>query len=245
MRSHTAAVATMLAVHHWLKTWNEKVNVYVVMTEFARQKFIQGDLPADRIVVKPNFIHPLPPVREGTGNYAIYVGRFAPEKRIATVLDTWKMLKGVPLKIVGGGKGEEKIWPLLGNKKPDNIEMLGWLPREEIFALLRKARFLIFPSEWYEGFPMAILEAFASGVPVIASRLGAMVEIIEDCRTGLHFTVGNSNDLAAKVMWAWTHDKEMEVMGREARKVFEEKYTAEKNYWMLMDIYKHACEQKK
>jgi glycosyltransferase involved in cell wall biosynthesis len=108
---------------------------------------------------------------------------------------------------------------------------------------MKGARFLVLPSEWYEGFPMAIVEAFASGLPVIASRLGAMAEIVEDGRTGIHFTIGDPEDLAFKVEWAWTHEKEMQEMGKEARREYEMKYTAERNYTMLMDIYRLAIER--
>jgi glycosyltransferase involved in cell wall biosynthesis len=103
-----------------------------------------------------------------------------------------------------------------------------------------QARALIFPSEWYEGFPMTIVEAFAAGLPVIASRLGAMAEIIQDGRTGLHFAPGDPSDLAAKVRWAWSHPDEMRCMGMEGRREYETKYTAEQNYHQLMQIYERA-----
>ena len=107
-------------------------------------------------------------------------------------------------------------------------------------AAVKRARFLVFPSEWYEGLPMTIIEAFACGVPVIASRLGTMEEVVDHGRTGLHFTAGDSADLAAKVEWAWSHPAEMEAMGRAARAEFEAKYTAGRNYEMLMAIYARA-----
>jgi len=106
-----------------------------------------------------------------------------------------------------------------------------------VIALMKGARCLVFPSEWYEGFPMTIAEGFACGLPVIASRLGAMAEIVEDERTGLLFEPGSAEDLAAKVDWAWTHPEEMAEMGWEARRQYAEKYTAERNYEMLMEIY--------
>jgi glycosyltransferase involved in cell wall biosynthesis len=116
------------------------------------------------------------------------------------------------------------------------------LPREEVTAALKGARFVLFTSEWYETFGMAIIEAFACGVPVICSRLGAMQEIVEDGRTGLHFAPGDAGDLAAKVEWAWAHPEEMAAMGRAARAEYEAKYTAERNYEMLMEIYGKALE---
>lgn len=105
---------------------------------------------------------------------------------------------------------------------------------------MRNARFLIFPSEWYEGFPVTIAEAFACGIPVIGSRLGAMQEIIADGVTGLHFEAGSVDDLHSKVQWAWQHPAEIQAMGRRARQEFEEKYTAERNIAMLEDAYEFA-----
>lgn len=105
---------------------------------------------------------------------------------------------------------------------------------------MERASFLVFPSEWYEGFPMTIAEAFSSSLPVIASRLGAMAEIIEDGVTGLHFTAGDADDFVSKVKWAVTHPEKMLIMGRNSRRVYEEKYTPEKNFKKLISIYDEA-----
>jgi len=121
-----------------------------------------------------------------------------------------------------------------------DVRFLGQLPREEVIGALKRARCLVFTSEWYENFPVTLAEAFACGVPVICSRLGAMPEIVADGRTGLHFTPGDPEDLAQKVEWAWTHPEQMAEMGKEARREYEAKYTAERNYRMLMEVYRHA-----
>jgi glycosyltransferase involved in cell wall biosynthesis len=240
-RVQTAVVATMLTLHRWLKTWQKQVDVYIALTEFARQKFIEGGLTAEKIVVKPNFVHPDLGVREGLGQYALFVGRLSPEKGIRTLLQAWqKKLKDIPLKIAGGGPLLNEVQISIQTKALKDVEALGQRAHAEVIALIQGAHFLIVPSECYEAFPLIIVEAFACGVPVIASRLGAMVEIVEDRRTGLHFTPGDADDLAAKVEWAWTHPREMAEMGREARREYEATYTAERNYEMLMGIYKRA-----
>jgi glycosyltransferase involved in cell wall biosynthesis len=105
---------------------------------------------------------------------------------------------------------------------------------------MKRAAFLVFPSEFHETFGLTIIEAFACGVPVIASRLGATMEIVENGKTGLHFTPGNAMDLASKVEWAWTHKTEMEAMGRAARAEYQAKYTAERNYQLLIEVYRQA-----
>jgi glycosyltransferase involved in cell wall biosynthesis len=106
--------------------------------------------------------------------------------------------------------------------------------------MMKGAKFLIFPSEWYETFGTTIVEAFACGVPVVCSKLGAMQELVEDGRTGLHFTPSDPADLAAKVNWAYGHPAEMDEMGRAARLEYEAKYAPKQNYDLLMTAYRFA-----
>ncbi len=238
-RMGTAVVTAMLTVHRLLKTWTKQVDVYIALTEFARCKFIEGGLPAEKISVKPNFIYPDPGNGEHGGNFALFVGRFSAEKGVKTLLTAWRLLKGVPLKVVGDGPLMAEVRGCV-EREGLTVEVLGRRSHEEVFALMRSASFLLFPSEWYETFGMTIAEAFACGLPVVASQLGAMAEIVEDGRTGLLFEPGNPEDLAARVEWALAHPQEMRRMGRAARQEFEQKYTAEKNYQMLMQIYELA-----
>jgi glycosyltransferase involved in cell wall biosynthesis len=234
--------AFMLSVHNILKTWQKQVDLYIALTEFAKRKFVEGGLPEDKIVVKPNFVHSDPGVTDGTGNYALYVGRLSGEKGIKTLIGSWKSLTKIPLKIAGDGPLYNEVKSDIANHGISSVELLSSQDHQRILSIMKGARFLIFPSVCFEGFPMTICEAFACGVPVIASRLGAMEEIIEDGKTGLHFTPGDAQDLAAKIEWAWSNPERMKEMGKEARREYELKYTAEKNYKMLMEIYRKAIE---
>ncbi len=244
-RPATAVVAALLTAHRSIGTWIRTVDVYIALSEFARRKFIEGGLPAERIFVKPNFVHPDPGVVSERADYSVFLGRLSPEKGIQTLVAAWKHLGGkLPLHVAGDGP----LRPALEEATARTggcVRLLGHLSHAAAIAVLQPARFLICPSECYENFPLAVAEAFACGVPVIASRLGAMAEIVEDGRTGLHFTAGDRADLAAKVEWAWTHPREMEEMGRAARAEYEAKYTAERNYHMLMDIYERAMHTSK
>jgi len=179
-------------------------------------------------------------VGEHRGDFGLFVGRLSPEKGTRTLLAAWRRLKNISLKVVGDGPLMPEIQSFVAQNSNGRIQVLGRRAREEVFALMKEARFLVFPAECYENLPMAIAEAFATGLPVLASRLGAMAEIVEHGRTGLLFEPGNAEDLAAKVEWAWTHPKEKAEMGREARREYEQKYTAERNYEMLMEIYRRA-----
>ncbi len=103
---------------------------------------------------------------------------------------------------------------------------------------MKAARFLVFPSRWNEPFGMGLIEAAACGVPSIASRMGAIPELVIDNQTGLLFDPQNFADLADKAQWAWTHAPEMEAMGSAARQLYLQDFTAEKNYEALMKIYR-------
>jgi glycosyltransferase involved in cell wall biosynthesis len=241
-RPATLATAAMLSVHRAMGTWQNKVALYIALTEFARKKFAEGGLPADRIVVKSNFIADRPAPKAIGRDYALFVGRLSTEKGPQLFPVVWHSMQAqIPLRIVGDGAllkplGEE----IERNGLTSRIEMMGRRPAGEIEAVMSRARFLLMPSIWYEGFPMTVVEAYACGLPVIASRIGSLAEIVEDGVTGLHFTPGNASDLAAKVEWAWTHPKEMEEMGRAARREYEAKYTADRNYEALVQIYETA-----
>ena len=190
--------------------------------------------------MKPNMINKDPGFRKGASEYALFVGRMSPEKGIQTMFEAWAEVGGIPLKVSGDGPLTNQMREYVRNRGLEKIDFLGWRSRTEVIDLMQGARFLVFPSEWYEGFPLTIAEAFACGLPVITSKLGAMAEIVDDGRTGLHFTPGNAEDLTAKVQWAWTHQEQIEAMGMEARREYEQKYTAEKNYAKLIEIYQRA-----
>lgn len=235
----SAILGSMLALHRGLGSYRNKVDCYIALTEFARNKFIEAGIPEGKVRVKPNFIstgslekESEPPLKKG----AIFVGRLSREKGIETLAAAWRHLE-VPLRVVGDGPSAEKI----SHIERSQIELLGMLDRKQVFQHMRRSSFFVMPSEWYEGFPMVILEAFSQRLPVIASCLGSMAEIVEDGVTGLHFEAGNAEDLAEKVRWMNEHPEECRQMGINARKVYEEKYTPEKNHKLLMAVYKEVC----
>jgi glycosyltransferase involved in cell wall biosynthesis len=240
-RAATAAAAAMLAVHRGMGSWQTKVDVYIALSEFARRKFIEGGLPGDRVVVKPNFVASDLTPRTQPGGYVLFVGRLSEEKGPQLLLSAWHgMHTIIPLRIAGDGPLFEKLSREIGASSLAHIELVGQRTSDEVRALMRGARFLVFPSMWYEGFPMTIAEAFASGLPVVVSRLGSMAEIVQHGVTGLHFEPGAATDLAAKVEWAWNRPEELARMGRDARAEYEAKYQPSTNYELLMDIYRVA-----
>jgi glycosyltransferase involved in cell wall biosynthesis len=230
----SAVTAGMVTLHKGLGTWGQAVGVYIALSEFSRKKLIAGGLPAERIVVKPNFLSSDPGVGEHAGNYGLFVGRLAPEKGIGVLLQAWGQVgQHVRLKIIGGPLSREiAVSP--------HIDWLGAQPKQRVYAEMKAASFLVFPSECYENCPMGIIEAFATGLPVLASGLGSAAEMVTDHQTGLHFRAGDPMDLAAKVQWATTHPQDLAAMGLRARQEFERKYSKEGNYLRLMEIYSIA-----
>lgn len=242
-RAATATVALMLLVNRKRHTWTDGIDSFIALSEFSRGKFVSGGLPADRIRVKPNFVHPDPGERTEAGKYAVFVGRMSTEKGLDTLLDGWSHLNNrVPLVMVGDGPMSSGLEAKARELNLSSVSFRGRLPRPDAQAVLKGASFMVLSSECYENFPMGMAEAFACGVPVVCSRLGALAELVEHERTGLHFTAGDPRDLAAKVEWAWSHPEQMREMGKAARQEYLSKYTAEKNYPMLMDIYQGAIE---
>jgi len=242
----TAALATMIEVHRRKHTWTEMVDCYIALTEFAREKMIQSGLPAEKIRVKPNFVLPDPGPRNGQGSYALFVGRLVDLKGVGTLVRAWsKLPTSIPLVIAGDGPYRTEMEKLIADLKLQNVDYRGRLSRQDTLAAMKGARFLMFPSEWYEGFPVTIAESFACGVPVLCSRLGGMQEIVHDGVTGLHFTPSDAADIAEKVQWAWSHPEETSTMGIRARAEYESKYSAARNFGMLTEIYEDVISRTK
>jgi glycosyltransferase involved in cell wall biosynthesis len=238
-RQASAVVAALLSIHRLLRTWDCAVDRYIALTESARQKLIEGGLPAEKVMVKGNFVSPSPEVGKGQGGYALFVGRLVPEKGLDTLLAAWPQLsEALPLKIVGDGPCSASVREAARHSA--TIEWLGARPHAEVQELLGDAMFLVLPSIWYEGFPKILVEAFSKGTPVVASRLGAMLELVDDGRTGLHFTPGDAADLARKIGRMLSSREGFASMRLAARGEFDRQYTAEANYVQLMDVYREA-----
>jgi glycosyltransferase involved in cell wall biosynthesis len=232
------AVARMIDMHHRRGTWSHKVDRFIALSAFAKDKFVKAGFPADRIEVKPNFTEDRPVSGSGARADALFVGRLSSEKGVSTLLRAWDSLE-VPLHVVGEGPLHE----LVKNATSRRVVALGWKAPAEVAAEMARAAFLVMPSIWPENFPVTIAEAFCQRLPVIASRVPALEEIIEDGATGLLFSVADPDDLVTKVRWAHQHPEAMRVMGANARRAYEERYSPSTNFRQLMNIYKAAIEQ--
>jgi glycosyltransferase involved in cell wall biosynthesis len=239
-RSASAVVAALNSYHWARRTWRDKVHLYIALTEFGRQKFLQAGLSADQLVVKPNFLSSDPGVGRGQGGYAVFVARLYPEKGVQTLLDAWSRQPApLLLKVIGDGPLADSV--RRAGAAGAAVEYLGRRPLAEVLDVIGDATLLVMPSIWYEGFGRTVIEAYSRGTPVIASRLGALAELVDEGRTGLLFDPGNPDDLAARVRQLVADPGLLQRMRQEARREFEQKYTADRNHGMLLDAYQKAC----
>jgi glycosyltransferase involved in cell wall biosynthesis len=239
----SAAVALMLKTHRARQTWDRRIDAYIALSRFVKNRFVQCGIPSNRIYVKPNFVDPDPGKRSGTGDFALFVGRLSPEKGAATLLKAWQLLPcWMPLVIAGDGPMRGLLESEVAEKGLQSVRFVGQLDRNEVYDLMKRAAFLIVPSVWEEPFGLVVAEAFACGTPVLAASVGGIPEMVEDHVTGLRFAADNPKDLAKKITWAQEHLPEMAVMGNGARKVYESRYTGSTNYEFLMDIYASAID---
>jgi glycosyltransferase involved in cell wall biosynthesis len=238
----SAAVSAMLAAHHLAGTYQRKIHTYIALTEFARGKFTEGGLPAERLVVKPNFLYDDPGAGTGQGGYALFVGRLAAEKGLASLLEAWAANPhALRLKIAGGG-------PLEGFVREraaalPNVEYLGVCEHERVMQLLQGAAFLALPSRWYEGLPMVLIEALACGTPVVAFAVGSLTELIADGVNGMKLPLKDAGAFGQFLNHSGELTEKMQHLRQGAREHFERNFTAAANRRLLLDIYNNALNQ--
>jgi glycosyltransferase involved in cell wall biosynthesis len=233
----SAVVGAMQVTQRLRGVWRNRVDAFFTLTKFARQKFVDAGLPAERIHVKYNSVSPDPGVGPGAGGYVALVGRLSPEKGIATALAAWEQNATLPpLVVVGGGPMLSQVQGAAA--RDPRISCLGELSNIEAQRVIGNAAALLMPSLWYETFGRTIAEAYATATPVVASRLGAMAELVDDGATGALFTAGDSNDLAAKASQiASAGGSERETMRTAARRAYERRFLPQHNYSRLIEIY--------
>ena len=235
-RMETLALAGITTVHNLIGTWKKKVDKFIVLTEFARRKFSDSALRVNKnqFVVKPNFV-----ADSGVGfasreKFFVLVGRLSVEKGIHVVLEALTIGK-FKLVVIGDGPLKDDVLRV-ADINP-NLIYLGFKERDVIIDYLKRCTALLLPSVCYEGFPISLLEAFATGTPAIVSNLGPLAEIVQDNENGLHFEPGNAQDLANKISMISNDPFLAGKLGENARRTYVNNFTPEKNYQKLMDIY--------
>ena len=238
-RWQTAAIVAMTFFHHVAGTWRRRINRYIALTEFARNKFEQSALgiPQSKFALKPNFVKDYGMGESSRADFFLYAGRLTPEKGIQTLLKAASSGE-FNLTIVGEGPLKTEVENAAG--RFSNIRFLGFQEKSQVISLLKKCRALIFCSTWFEGLPLTILEAFCTGTPVIASNLGSMAEIVTDHVNGLHFRAGDATDLS-RAIDHFAQDPDLaRTLSRNARSTYLRSYTPETNYALLLRLYEEA-----
>lgn len=236
----SALVTAITGTHKLLSSWNKKVDTYIVPSEFLKTK-LKGSslkLPESKIAVKPNFIKDIPALNTNREDFFLFIGRLSPEKGITTLLQCFAATPS--LKLVIAGDGPDKNMVQAYAKNAPNITFLGQQPKEQVLELMKKCRALLFPSIWYEGLPLTIIEAFATGTPVIASNLGAMTEMIQDEYNGFYFNPGNTDELRKKIIHLADNIGKYDHLYRNARTTYLEKYHPDVHYTSIMKVYQMA-----
>ncbi|MGV3706113.1 MAG: WecB/TagA/CpsF family glycosyltransferase [Arcticibacter sp.] len=222
--------------HKRLKTW-QSVDRYITLNEFSKQLFLKSDLhlKESQIDVKANFVSDSGYNVKQRESYYLYVGRLSPEKGLPTLLAAFSNTS-YKIRIVGDGPLRKNVEQAA--KENENITYLGACSNESIRSLMKSANALIFPSIWFEGMPMTILEAFSTGTFVIGSKLGAMESLIADDYNGYLFTPGDILSLRANIArWESLDSLSRSIRSIHARQTYESHYTPENNLNKLLHIY--------
>ena len=232
----TLAVAAMVEFHKRTGTWTRKVDRFIALTDWARAKFIEGGLPAVRIVVKPSCVA-RPPAFGGVRRHGgLFVGRLDEQKGVDVLLRAWKNID-YPLTIIGDGP----LAGLVQQNASDHVVWLGRQPQDVVQKEMQAAKFLVLPSIGHEMFPMTIVEAFSSRLPVICSDLPSLGTVVTSGMTGMTFPPGDAAALAAQVRWAAANPSALDELGSRALATYEERYTREVNFDKLLGIYHSLC----
>ena len=234
-------VKTIAAVQLHRKTKSDhlladRVDAYIALTRFAYKKYIAVGISADQVHVKSNFLDdPLAGKKvPEIGKGAVCVGRLSPEKGVDILLRAWQNID-YPLTIIGDGPDRTSLQQIA----PPHVSFAGQLSRERVLVEIQRSAFLVFPSLWYEGFPVALLEAMACGRPAVATDLGGRAEVLGD-DTGLLCVAGDPESLAAQVGRLISDPELCARLGANARQCFLENFTPGSNYVRLMEIYASA-----
>ncbi len=216
----------------------DKIAGFICLTEFFKIKMQEAGVPDSKLFVRPNFVY-APPLSEAgdAGQYAIFMGRLSPEKGCWTLIHAFEQLPQVPLKILGTGPLEQELQDYVSLKGIGNIQFLGFKSGDEKWQLLRKSLCLIVPSEWYENFPVTVLEAFMAAKPVVAARIGGLPYIVEDGQSGLLFEPGKADQLAKQVQRLADDPASAARMGVLGRTLSETTYGPDQGYSNLMNIF--------
>ncbi|HEX8060552.1 MAG TPA: glycosyltransferase family 4 protein [Cyclobacteriaceae bacterium] len=239
----TAILALTVGLHHMMGTWKYKVDFYIALTSFAKAKFVGArmPLPSSKVLVKPNSVQDCGMGQQRRRDHFLFVGRLVEEKGLRTLLQAAFLL---PFKLIIIGEGPLQQEVIEHMKVNPNVVYLGPQNKTTVISHMKACAALVFPSLWYEGLPLTMIEAFSAGTPVIASNHGAMAELIQDGINGLLFEPGNERDLVRRMNEVLEERVDVDAMSELARATYLRFFTPERNYNLLLTIYNKAIAMK-
>lgn len=231
--AQSAVLAAGIVGHKLAGTYRGRVARYIALSNSSVEKFVQAGLPRERIRVKPNAVA-VPEMGTAVERRGgLYVGRISQEKGIALLGEALRQSRVTGFFVIGEGDAGSWLDGSLANP-------LGLLPSDEVYRRMAQASYLVLPSIGFEQFPRVIAEAFALGLPVIASARGALQDLVEPHRTGLLFEPGNAEALADCLRWAEAHPGALLQMGERCRQRYAAEFSPEINLSALLCIYQEA-----
>lgn len=240
-RAATLPLAANVLLHRLAGTWRNQVDAFIALSEFQKELMARGGLPISKVHVKPNFYAGNPKVAPllERPNHVVFVGRLGEEKGVRTLISAWRQWGDAAplLRMIGDGPLRDE---LIESAKGLRVEIVGQISAEKAQEQIACARMLILPSEWFEGFPMVVREAFAFGTPVAASNIGPLPSIVQHGVNGVVFEASNPSALVSVVKNALENESSLALMAHGARNAFEELYNEKANYYTLMQIYEDA-----
>jgi len=239
----TAAIVHMLKRHWREGTWTKMVDQYIMASEFGRQKLMLSGIPKEKISIKPPVVHPDEQKSNYDEGYALYAGRLSEEKGVHILLEAWKEIHGLPLKIAGDGHLMSELEIYVKKNNMSSVEFLGFISGDQYEKYMKGAKVLIVPSTCYENFPHIVIEAYSYGLPVVSSSLGSFPEVVKEGETGLLFDPTDPHDLAKKIQWISAHQAEIDQMKEKVKQIYKEQYSGRRNYEILMDVYRRAIQR--
>jgi len=244
--AESAFVTFVTSTHKLIRTWDKNISRLIVLTQFAQSRFVGSSIRVDeqKLFIKPNFI-PDPGLGETEReDFFLFVGRLSYEKGIDVLANAFAGLPTQKLVVIGdAADSQAEMARFLDNS---NITLKGRLNKDGVLAYMKRCKALIFPSTWYEGLPFVIIEAFATGTPVIASRLGSMAELVNDKLNGFLFEPGNVTDLQEKIhLFLQTERQDRNALYENARTTYVQNFSPEKHYQTILTLYETVIAEKR
>lgn len=240
----TFVVVIMIKFSKWLNIFERYVTKIIVLTDFAKNKMAEAGLPKSKLVVKPNFAfmtdYKSVNSSKNESAYVLFIGRLSGEKGIKFLAESLvKAPKNLCVKVAGQGPDYEEVKAFIEDNDI-NMELLGSLNKSALSDAIKGCSLVVIPSQWYEGFPMVILDAYSHGKPVLISNIGGLPELVISGKTGEIFELGNINSLRDKLINLMEDQEKLSIMGANAYHKFKNEYSSENNLLRVNELYDDA-----